>query len=212
VTEPAGLRERKKQRTREAISNAAIELFLEHGYDNVPIDRIAEAAEVSRRTFFAYFPTKEALVVHRIADHETESARVVRERPADQSPLDALRAHHLDGLDRHDPITGLCDEPEVLALYRMLFTTPALRARMLEFNQAGAAALAEALVDTAGMPAVEARVAAAAIGGVLWALAQENHAAVAAGRSADEVAPRARAAGEKAFAMLATGFGDLGAR
>lgn len=66
------LRERKKLRTREAISTAAIELFVEHGFDQVSITQVAEAAEVSRRTLFAYFPTKEDLVIHRFADHEDE--------------------------------------------------------------------------------------------------------------------------------------------
>ena len=77
-----GLRERKKQRTHAAISEAAIALFLEHGFNQVSVAQVAEAAEVSKRTLFAYFPTKEDLVVHRLADHETEFARVVRARPA----------------------------------------------------------------------------------------------------------------------------------
>jgi AcrR family transcriptional regulator len=211
VNEAGGLRERKKQRTREAISNAAIELFFEHGFDQVSIAQIADAAEVSRRTLFAYFPTKEALVVHRFADHETESARVVRARPDGQVPLDALRVHFLDGLDRRDPITGLNDQPEVLALYRMIFATPGLLARMLEFNQTASTALAEALVETAAVGDVEARVAAAAIVAVLWALAQENHRAISAGRLAGHVFPQAKATAEEAFALLAGGFGTVGA-
>src|ERR1041384_7757078 len=81
TTEP-GLRERKRQRTHAAISEAAIGLFLRHGYDQVSVAQVAEAAEVSRRTLFAYFPAKEDLVVHRFADHETESARVTLARPA----------------------------------------------------------------------------------------------------------------------------------
>ncbi|MEV5298102.1 TetR/AcrR family transcriptional regulator [Amycolatopsis methanolica] len=212
MTEPAGLRERKKQRTREAISNAAIRLFLEHGFDQVSIAQVADVAEVSRRTLFAYFPTKESLVVHRFADHETESARVVRERPGDRTPLEALRDHFFDGLERRDPITGLNDAPESLALYRMIFATQALLARMLEFNQTAEEALAGALADTAGVGPGEARVAAAAIVAVLWALARENHRAIASGRSADEVFPQARADADKAFRLLDGGFGRLGAR
>ena len=75
----AGLRERKKERTRRAISEAAIELFLRRGYDAVPVSEIAEAAEVSKRTLFAYFPTKDELVLHRFADHEDESAAGVED-------------------------------------------------------------------------------------------------------------------------------------
>ncbi|NIH86917.1 TetR family transcriptional regulator [Amycolatopsis granulosa] len=210
MTEPTGLRERKKQRTRAAISNAAIELFLAHGFDQVSVAQVAEAAEVSRRTLFAYFPTKESLVVHRFADHETESARVVRARPDGRSPLEALREHFLDGLGRRDPITGLNDEPGVRALYELIFATPALVARMLEFNQTAEAALTEALTETAGVEVGEARVAAAAIVAVLWALARQNLAAVVAGRPADEVFPEAEAAAEEAFRLLDGGFGSLG--
>lgn len=58
-----GLRERKKRRTREAVRLAAFELFEEHGYQNTTIEQIAEAADVSSRTFFRYFPNKTALLV-----------------------------------------------------------------------------------------------------------------------------------------------------
>ena len=88
-----GLRERKKARTRDAISGAAIALFLERGYDAVSVAEIAEAAEVSKRTLFAYFPAKHDLVLHRFADHEDEPARVVREREPGVAPLEALRRY-----------------------------------------------------------------------------------------------------------------------
>ncbi len=106
-----GLRDRKKARTRDAISGAAIALFLQRGYDAVSIAEIAAAADVSRRTLFAYFPTKDDLVLHRFADHEDEAARVVRAREPDVAPLDALHAHLRAALERRDPVTGLCDTP-----------------------------------------------------------------------------------------------------
>lgn len=58
-----GLRERKKSRTRETVRRAAFRLFEENGYTQTTIDQIAEAAEVSPRTFFRYFPTKESVLV-----------------------------------------------------------------------------------------------------------------------------------------------------
>ena len=66
---------------------------------------------MSRRTLFAYFPTKDDLVLHRFADHEGEAARVVRAREPDVAPLDALHAHLRMALERRDPATGLCDHP-----------------------------------------------------------------------------------------------------
>ena len=69
MVEPAGLRARKKARTRDAIADAAISLFLAHGFDQVSVADIAAAAEVSKPTLFRYFTAKEDLVLHRIADH-----------------------------------------------------------------------------------------------------------------------------------------------
>ncbi|MCA9565890.1 MAG: TetR family transcriptional regulator, partial [Myxococcales bacterium] len=61
-TSNAGRRETKKAQTRDALVQAAFELFCEHGYENVTVEAIAERAGVSRRTYFRYFPTKEAVV------------------------------------------------------------------------------------------------------------------------------------------------------
>ena len=89
MIEPTGLRARKKARTRDAIADAAISLFLAHGFDQVSVNDIAAAAEVSKPTLFRYFATKEDLVLHRFADHNGEAARVVRDRQADVSPVTA---------------------------------------------------------------------------------------------------------------------------
>ncbi|QRP46014.1 TetR/AcrR family transcriptional regulator [Amycolatopsis sp. FDAARGOS 1241] len=202
-----GLRERKKQRTHDAISNAAIDLFLEHGFDAVSISQVAEAAEVSRRTLFAYFPAKEDLVLHRVADHGTESARVVRAYPA--APLTALRAHFLDGLARHDPIAGLCDLPEVLALYRLITSTPSLVAGMLRFRESAEHALAAELGDLPGVAPLTARLAAAQIASVQWRLSMENHDRVATGVPATTAYPGAVAAAEQAFDLLSHGLAPV---
>lgn len=204
-----GLRERKKQRTRAAISDAAIALFIAEGYDNVPVTRVAEAAEVSRRTLFAYFPAKEDLVVHRFADHETESARVVRARPAGQSPLAELRAHFLAALRARDPITGINDDPEITALFRLVLGTPALAARMLRFKQDGERSLAAALRDTAGLTDPTASLSAAQIIAVQWSLSMENHRRVADGAGSDAVYPDAVKAAERGFDLLADGLGGV---
>ncbi|MFB9908520.1 TetR/AcrR family transcriptional regulator [Allokutzneria oryzae] len=207
MDERIGLRERKKQRTREAISNAAISLFFDNGFDQVSITQIAAAAEVSRRTLFAYFPAKEDLVLHRIADHETESGRVLRERPG--APLATLRAHFLDGLERRDPITGLNDAPEVLALYRLIMDTPTLAASLLRYRENGKQALEEALRDKENLPQLTARLAAAQIMSVQWALSEDNYWRIAGGTSADDAYPAARAAAEQGFDQLAGGLGGF---
>jgi AcrR family transcriptional regulator len=206
MTEELGLRERKKLRTRAAISTAAIELFLEHGFDAVGVAEVARAAEVSKRTLFAYFPTKEDLVLHRFADHETDAADVVRARPAGEGPLAALREAFLRGLEAREPVTGLCDDPAVLAVFRLVTGTPALVARLAEFAGAGEAALAAALGE-AGVPVLDASLVAAQIVAVRRTLATANMEAVAAGVPARERLPDAVAAAERAFTLLTSGAG-----
>ncbi|TCC16623.1 TetR family transcriptional regulator [Kribbella speibonae] len=203
------LRERKKLRTRAAISEAAISLFVEHGFDQVSITQVAEAADVSRRTLFAYFPTKEDLVVHRFADHEDEPARVVRARPAGQSPLAALHEHYLDALRARDPVTGLTDVPEVLSLYHLLRSTPQLMARMLQFNESSETQLAAALHETADTAELPARLAAAQIVSVQWTLSMANYERAVAGTRADDAYPAAAAAANQAFDLLTGGLGGL---
>jgi AcrR family transcriptional regulator len=204
-----GLRERKKQRTHAAISDAAIALFLERGFSQVSVAQVAEAAEVSKRTLFAYFPTKEDLVVHRLADHETELARVVRARTPGTPPLTAVREHFLDGLRQRDPITGLNDHPQVLRLTRMILDTPSLVARMEGFKSGAERALAAALRETADTSDLTARVAAVQIVAVRWALSQDNAHRMADGESADARYEGAVADAEHAFALLEHGLGRL---
>ncbi|MET8586337.1 TetR family transcriptional regulator [Streptomyces collinus] len=201
-----GLRERKKARTHAAISEAAIALFLEHGFDQVSVAQVAEAAEVSKRTVFAYFPAKEDLVMHRFADHEDEPARVVRARPPGTRPLDVLRDHFLRALRERDPVTGLNDLPQILAFTRMVHETPALRTRAVTFQEGSVRVLTEALQDTAHVPALTARLAATHVVSTHWMLSMDNFRALDDGRSADERYPRAVADAEHAFTLLAEGL------
>jgi AcrR family transcriptional regulator len=204
-----GLRERKKARTRRAISEAAIALFLERGYDDVPVAEIAEAAEVSKRTLFAYFPTKDDLVLHRFADHEDEAARVVRDRAADETPLDALHRHLRTTLDQRDPITGLCDVPEIVAFHRLVRDTPTLSTALLRYHARGVDALTSALLDTtrnSPHPELTARLAAGQVLTVLRELATANQRRINDGHSADVLAPVALAEADHAFELLREGL------
>jgi AcrR family transcriptional regulator len=205
MTPELGLRERKKQHTRAAISDAALRLFLADGFDEVSVVDIAAAAEVSKRTLFKYFPSKEDLVVHRFADHVDEAARVVRKRAHGQAPLTALRAAFRAGLDNHEPNTGLCDAPEVLACYRLVLSTPALTARLAQFLTSGEVALAQML----GPPGeLDARLAASAIIAVQRNLSEANWHALANGQTTDQRHPVAVAEAERAFDLLDRGIGD----
>ncbi|MFD4277088.1 TetR family transcriptional regulator [Streptomyces cyaneofuscatus] len=195
------LRERKKQLTYRAISDAAIAMFLERGFDKVSVAEVAAAADISKPTLFRYFPAKEDLALHRFADHEDEAARVVGGREPGESPLDALRRHFLAGLDRRDPVTGLCDAPQVLAFHRLLYGTPSLVARLYAYQGRSEAALARALGD--GVPA---RLAAGQVVAVLRILAEENWRRIDAGESADAVYAGAVQAAEEAFVQLRRGL------
>jgi AcrR family transcriptional regulator len=86
-----GIRERKKERTREQIVEAAMGLFAEHGYQATTIADIATAADVARRTFFAYFPSKEAVVFHNIDRDLDGLAGTLRDRLPGETAFDALR-------------------------------------------------------------------------------------------------------------------------
>jgi len=88
---PEGLRERKKQRTREQIVEAAMRLFAERGYQATTIPDIAAAADVAPRTFFSHFPSKEAVVFHNV-DRELDGlGNALRDRLPGETAFDALR-------------------------------------------------------------------------------------------------------------------------
>lgn len=122
-TPTVGRRERKKAATRQAIADAALELFLEHGFERVSVRDVAEKADVSTTTLFAHFPGKEALVFDREAEVEAALTAAVRERPAGQDVVEALRAHALTSWvrvasdPRRDRFTALVDGTPALREY-----------------------------------------------------------------------------------------------
>ncbi|MDJ1131147.1 TetR/AcrR family transcriptional regulator [Streptomyces iconiensis] len=207
----AGLRERKRQRTYQVISDAAVALFLEKGFAAVSVTEIAEAAEVSKPTLFRYFPAKEDMALYRFADHEDEAARVVSARAEGTSALDALEEHFLAGLKARDPVTGLCDAEEVLAFHRLLYGTPSLAARLHSYTARSEEALAAALSRPADgeRPPLTARLAAAQIVAAQRVLAMENWQRIAGGASAAGLHARAATDARHAFALLRSGLTHL---
>jgi AcrR family transcriptional regulator len=87
----AGLRERKKQRTREAIVDAAFELFAERGFDGTTIAEIADAAEIAPRTFFSYFPSKDDVVFYDFEEKYAMVASWLHDRDPGTNAIDALQ-------------------------------------------------------------------------------------------------------------------------
>ncbi|WP_021594568.1 TetR family transcriptional regulator [Actinomadura welshii] len=96
--ERAGLRERKKQRTRQALATAALRLFAERGYEETTIADIAAAADVSPRTFFSYFPSKEDVVFAEIDDRLAEVSERLR-RTSGEAPMETIRRSIVDVLE-----------------------------------------------------------------------------------------------------------------
>src|SRR3954452_2625164 len=105
--EAMGLRERKKLQTERRIYRTAVELFVERGFDNVSVQEIADAAEVSKMTVFNYFGSKEDLVFVPVEDHFSDAARAVRERKPGESAVDAVRRQFLEMAEARDPAIGL---------------------------------------------------------------------------------------------------------
>lgn len=100
----ADRRERRKRRTREALLGAALELFLSKGYEQTAVHEIADAADVSQRTFFRYFACKEDLVLSFIQDAASAFAEELATRPAGEDPFSAIRNAYISALRRaaHD--------------------------------------------------------------------------------------------------------------
>lgn len=119
-TQIPGRRERKKAATRQAIADAALELFLARGFGDVTVRDIAELADVSTTTLFKHFPSKEALVFDREDDVRALLAAAVRDRPEGQDVLDALRSHALTFW------TAVASDPQLEPLEALVASTPAL--------------------------------------------------------------------------------------
>ena len=142
MTLQPGLRQRKKERTREAIARAAHELFAERGYHATTLPDIAEAADVSTRTIFAYFPSKEDILFSDFAAMREALAQALAERPEGQDALETVRLfilslHEIKKSDVEDQLRLCIENDETLRNH--------LRARLASLEELIAPAIAKDL-------------------------------------------------------------------
>lgn len=153
----AGLRERKKAKTRAAIQQHALRLFRDQGYQATTVEQIAEAAEVAPSTVFRYFPTKEDLAA--LGEHYSFAPRIAgafREQPPEASVSQALRGAIRSAFDDLDPAERAARNERDL----LMVTVPELWAANLDLITEGmdvlSALVAERVGRDSGDPAVRA--------------------------------------------------------
>jgi AcrR family transcriptional regulator len=205
--ETPGLRERKKQQTRELIADTARRLFSERGFERVTVTEVARAADVSPQTVFNYFPRKEDLVYWRLESFEEELLATVRDRAPGEPVLAAFGRFLLVQrglLASDDPAAA----GRLAAITRMIVESPALLAREREIFAAYTDSLAAAIAAEPGSGgAVEARVAASAMIAAHRALVDHARRRIADGAEPRTVAREVRARGKAAIALLEGGLG-----
>jgi AcrR family transcriptional regulator len=210
TTETEGLRERKKRRTRQAIAEAAMELFKAHGFDAVTVADVARAADVSEKTVFNYFPAKEDLVLHGGDERRAALIEAIRSRPAGAPLVKPFREATMDFIDavERGPVEN------IVALPRLVAQSKALRDRLFLGWEQEAATLSPIIAEEAGaaegdlVPAVVARTLAWTHRLVFRAAFQR----LLAGEDRRAVAADLRKQARRAYAQLERGLADYGVK
>jgi AcrR family transcriptional regulator len=202
-----GLRERKKRRTRQQISDVATTLFVVRGFDHVKVSEIAEIVGVSEKTVYNYFPTKESLVFDRADEGIARLAAALREREADESPAKAVLRALGEDLDE------LGELPEEVHMFMPVFSemvasTPALRAAWLDLQGRLVAVATEELAAHADVDPrdPEPLIAARAIAGLLEVAYESRVRHIEAGLRGGELREEVLADLERAARLLDTGL------
>lgn len=130
-----GLRERKKQRTREALIGAAYELFGRNGFDATTVEEIAEAVEVSPRTFFRYFATKEDCALSMMDDQAAAMEAEFEARPANEPVLTALK-HAMIAVAKATETGSGFDPIRFACMQDMTMKSPSVAAKSVEHGTA----------------------------------------------------------------------------
>ncbi|ROO89546.1 TetR family transcriptional regulator [Actinocorallia herbida] len=152
VTVAGGLRELKKHRTRLALVDAALDLFLSRGYEKTTIDEIVAAVPVSQRTFFRYFAAKEDVILGVVADFDARTVEAVRARPVHEGPVTALLAALRAVLHTVEPAPA-AELERMRRLRQVLETNPALIAAQHARHQVSARVLTAELAARMGLDA-----------------------------------------------------------
>ncbi|MET9722456.1 TetR/AcrR family transcriptional regulator [Streptomyces zaomyceticus] len=166
-----GLRERKKQRTRDTLTRVALELFTTQGYERTTVDEIVDAVEVSQRTFFRYFSSKEevAFAVQQMVEERFLEA--LRQRPPGEGPFDAMRNAVLCAWDTiGDAIVEVVPVELYLRSLQTIESTPALLAVHLRRSTEMEETIAGIIADREGLDMdvdPRPRIAVAAFSGVM---------------------------------------------
>ena len=197
-----GLRESKKQRTRELIANEAMGLFAQRGFDGVTVAEIAAAAAVSEKTVFNYFPTKEDVFFDEVPARLAALVAAIRDRPAGTSVFAAL--HALQARD-----AARLTSPYFATFARIIEESPSLQAKELELMRRYADTLAETLRAELGAPELDARVAANAVVSVHWQFFRNARRAALAGKNGPAAAKKLRSELSRAYRLLEGGLGAL---
>ena len=202
MSEPGvGIRERKKQRTRQALRQAALQLFQERGFEATTIADITAAADVAPRTFFSYFQTKEDVVLDEGPQRFDQLQQTLRQRPHGEPLLAAFRRV---ALEIAADLQTQSDQQRAAA--RVIRTTPAIQARIRERMGQWEEQLAAMLAQERQAPPddLDSHVVAAALVGVLRSV---QRVAVAAEMQLDLPALM-----DHAFDLLESGLAGFAAR
>lgn len=207
----AGLRERKKQRTRQEIFEAARTLFDRRGFDRVTVGEVAEAAGVSEVTVFNHFATKEDLFYEGMRFFEEQLVDAVRNRPRGEPAIRAFRRAVLAGA------ANLSERGRASAITkagRMIAGSPGLAAREREIVDMHTRRLGELLAEETGAAPddVEPFATAAAMMAAHRGLVDFVRRRVAAGRRGAALAEEFRVQARRAFGRLERGLGGYAAK
>ena len=203
-----GLRERRKQETRQAISDIATRMFVERGFEEVTIAQIADAAGVAKMTVTNYFPRKEDLVFDRAEAMVRHLADVIAARAPGESMLAAIRRDYAEAIARADVTLGLSSP----GFARMILSSPVLTSRVLEMLDERERALGDAIAAETGTDDPQQRLAAALLASVHRVLSAEASQRSLAGQPREEICVVLADAATRAFDLLEPSLGNYGIR